>query len=96
MEILQLEYTAVALSAAQVVLGVLVLILAKFALRLFSPYSVDREMTSLDGPSAAMRPASTQIARGQRFRSALMLWLTKRTVRPSRRETSSIFPRHFF
>jgi uncharacterized membrane protein YjfL (UPF0719 family) len=51
MEFLQLEYAAVALAVGQVVLGVLVLILAKFALRLLSPYSADREMTSLDNPA---------------------------------------------
>jgi len=51
MEILQLEYAAVALAVGQIVLGVLVLILAKFALRLLSPYSPDREMTSLDNPA---------------------------------------------
>jgi len=51
MEFLQLEYAAVALAVGQVVLGVPVLILAKFALRLLSPYSADREMTSLDNPA---------------------------------------------
>jgi uncharacterized membrane protein YjfL (UPF0719 family) len=51
MEILQLEYAALALAVGQVVLGVLVLILAKFALRWLSPYAVDREMTSLDNPA---------------------------------------------
>ena len=42
MEFLQLEYAAVALAVGQIVLGVLVLILAKFALRVLSPYSQDR------------------------------------------------------
>jgi uncharacterized membrane protein YjfL (UPF0719 family) len=51
MEVLQLDYAAVALAVGQVVLGVLVLILAKFALRVLSPYSPDREMTSLDNPA---------------------------------------------
>jgi uncharacterized membrane protein YjfL (UPF0719 family) len=51
MEILQMEYPAVALAVGQIVLGILVLILAKFALRWLSPYSADREMTSLDNPA---------------------------------------------
>ena len=51
MEILHLDYPALALSVVQVVLGVVVFILAKFALGVLSPYSIDREMTSLDNPA---------------------------------------------
>ena len=51
MEILQLDYAALALSIVQVALGVVVLILAKLALGFLSPYSTDKEMTSNDNPA---------------------------------------------
>jgi uncharacterized membrane protein YjfL (UPF0719 family) len=51
MEMLHLDYVALALSIVQVLVGVAVLILAKFALRGLSPYSIDSEMTSLDNPA---------------------------------------------
>jgi uncharacterized membrane protein YjfL (UPF0719 family) len=51
MDILQLDYAAIALATVQVVLCVVVLILAKFALNALSPYRVDQEMTSLDNPA---------------------------------------------
>ena len=51
MEILQIEYAALALAVGQVALGVAVLIIAKLALSFLSPYSVDREMTTRDNPA---------------------------------------------
>src|SRR3974390_1828792 len=51
MDALQLNPVAIALSSAQVVLGLLVLILAKVALRFLSPYSTDQELTSRDNPA---------------------------------------------
>jgi uncharacterized membrane protein YjfL (UPF0719 family) len=51
MEILQLDYAALALSFGQIVLGVVVLILAKLTLGVLSPYSTDQEMTSRDNPA---------------------------------------------
>ncbi len=49
-------------------------------------------MTSSAAPSAPMLPDSIQIARPQSAETAVMLWLTKRTVRPAA-ATSSILPR---
>jgi uncharacterized membrane protein YjfL (UPF0719 family) len=57
MGILQLDYAALALSFGQVVLGVLVLILAKLALGVLSPYSTDQEMTSRDNPAFGLAVA---------------------------------------
>jgi uncharacterized membrane protein YjfL (UPF0719 family) len=57
MNILQLDYAALALSVVQVALGVAVLILAKLALGLLSPYSTDREMTSADNPAFGLAVA---------------------------------------
>ncbi len=51
MQFLSLDYAAVALSFGQLVLGVVVLILAKVAFGWFSPYSTDQEMTSRDNPA---------------------------------------------
>ncbi len=51
MQFLALDYAAVALSFGQLVLGVVVLILAKVALGWLSPYSTDQEMTSRDNPA---------------------------------------------
>src|ERR1022692_295660 len=57
MGILQLDYAALALSFGQVVLGVVVLILAKLALGVLSPYSTDQEMTSRDNPAFGLAVA---------------------------------------
>ena len=57
MEILQLDYAALALSFGQVVMGVVVLILAKLALGVLSPYSTDQEMTSRDNPAFGLAVA---------------------------------------
>ena len=51
MEILHLDYAALALAFVQVVLGIVVLVVAKLALSVLSPYSTDREMTSRDNPA---------------------------------------------
>src|SRR6202142_3777000 len=51
MQFVPLEYAALALSFGQLVLGVVVLILAKVALGWLSPYSTDQEMTSRDNPA---------------------------------------------
>jgi uncharacterized membrane protein YjfL (UPF0719 family) len=51
MPFLPLDYAALALSFGQLVLGVVVLILAKVALGWLSPYSTDQEMTSRDNPA---------------------------------------------
>ncbi|HLH43355.1 MAG TPA: DUF350 domain-containing protein [Bryobacteraceae bacterium] len=51
MDILHLDYAALALSVVQVVLGVVVLVLAKWALRALSPYATDQEMTTRDNPA---------------------------------------------
>jgi uncharacterized membrane protein YjfL (UPF0719 family) len=51
MDILQLDYAALALAFVQVVLGVVVLIVAKFALRALSPYATDQEMTTKHNPA---------------------------------------------
>jgi uncharacterized membrane protein YjfL (UPF0719 family) len=51
MAFLPLDYAALALSFGQLVLGVVVLILAKVALGWLSPYSTDQEMTSRDNPA---------------------------------------------
>ena len=57
MNILELDYAALALSVVQVALGVAVLILAKLALGVLSPYSTDREMTSADNPAFGLAVA---------------------------------------
>ncbi len=49
--LIPLDYAAVALSFGQLVLGIVVLILAKVALGWLSPYSTDQEMTSRDNPA---------------------------------------------
>ena len=51
MNFLQFDYAAVALAIVEVVLGVAVLILAKLALGILSPYATDDEMTSRDNPA---------------------------------------------
>jgi uncharacterized membrane protein YjfL (UPF0719 family) len=51
MDILHLDYAALALSIVQVVLGVVVLVIAKWALSALSPYATDREMTTRDNPA---------------------------------------------
>jgi uncharacterized membrane protein YjfL (UPF0719 family) len=51
MEIFPLNYPALALSLVQVMLGVAVLILAKLAAGVLSPYAMDRELTSRDNPA---------------------------------------------
>ena len=50
----QLDYTAVVLALAHVALGVIVLIFAKLIQQLFSPYSMDRELTTQDNPAAGL------------------------------------------
>jgi uncharacterized membrane protein YjfL (UPF0719 family) len=57
MPFLPLDYAAVALSFGQLVLGVVVLILAKVALGWLSPYSTDQEMTSRDNPAFGLAVA---------------------------------------
>ncbi len=52
-------------------------------------------MTDETGPSTATSPGLRQMPRVQRFCTADMLWLTKKTVRPAR-AISPILPRHFF
>jgi uncharacterized membrane protein YjfL (UPF0719 family) len=51
MEFFQLDYAALALALAQVVLGVAVLVLAKLALGVLSPYATNQEMTARDNPA---------------------------------------------
>ena len=51
METFSLNYPALALSLVQVMLGVAVLIFAKLAAGVLSPYSTDKELTSLDNPA---------------------------------------------
>jgi uncharacterized membrane protein YjfL (UPF0719 family) len=51
MNLLQLDYAALALSIVEVVLGVAVLIIAKLALSILSPYATDQEMTARDNPA---------------------------------------------
>ena len=51
MTFLQLDYAALALAIVEVVLGVAVLIVAKLALGLLSPYATDEEMTTRDNPA---------------------------------------------
>jgi uncharacterized membrane protein YjfL (UPF0719 family) len=51
MESISFDYAPMALSFVQVVLGIAVLILAKFALAVLSPYSTDQEMTARDNPA---------------------------------------------
>ena len=51
MDLLQLDYAALALAIVQVVCGVAVLILAKLALGVLSPYATDQEMTARDNPA---------------------------------------------
>lgn len=51
MDTLSFDYSAVALSFVHVVLGVVVLVIAKFALAFLSPYSADQEMTARDNPA---------------------------------------------
>ena len=53
-----------------------------------------RLTTSSTSPSSASRPFSNSTARVHSALIAVMLWLTKRTVRPLRL-TWPIFPRHF-
>jgi uncharacterized membrane protein YjfL (UPF0719 family) len=51
MSFLQLDYAAVALATVEVILGVAVLIVAKLALGILSPYATDQEMTARDNPA---------------------------------------------
>jgi uncharacterized membrane protein YjfL (UPF0719 family) len=51
MNLPQLDYAAFALAIVQVVLGVAVLIVAKLALGVLSPYATDQEMTARDNPA---------------------------------------------
>lgn len=46
-----MDYESFALPLAHVILGVVVLILAKYALQLLSPYALDQEMTTKDNPA---------------------------------------------
>lgn len=51
MDLTQLDYAPLALALTHVVLGVLVLVLAKFVKDWLSPYSLDQELTSRDNPA---------------------------------------------
>ena len=51
MDLLQLDYTALALGFVHVVLGVVVFVVAKLALGFLSPYSTDQETTTRDNPA---------------------------------------------
>jgi uncharacterized membrane protein YjfL (UPF0719 family) len=51
MNLFQLDYAAVALAIVEVILGVAVLIIAKLALGILSPYATDQEMTARDNPA---------------------------------------------
>jgi uncharacterized membrane protein YjfL (UPF0719 family) len=51
MDFLQSDYAPLALAFTHVVLGVLVLVLAKYVKDLLSPYSLDQELTSRDNPA---------------------------------------------
>jgi uncharacterized membrane protein YjfL (UPF0719 family) len=57
MDILHPDYAALALAILQVVLGVVVLIIAKLALRFLSPYATDQEMTTRDNPAFGLAVA---------------------------------------
>ncbi len=57
MDLSQFDYAPLALSFAHVALGVLMLIFAKLALRLLSPYAVDTEMTKSDNPAFGLAVA---------------------------------------
>jgi len=58
MTFLQLDYAALALSFVEVVLGVVVLIIAKLALGILSPYATDQEMTTKDNPAFGLAIAA--------------------------------------
>lgn len=51
MDFLQSDYAPLALGFTHVVLGVVVLVLAKYVKDLLSPYSLDQELTSRDNPA---------------------------------------------
>ena len=51
MTFLQLDYAAMALAIVEVILGVAILIVAKLALGILSPYATDQEMTERDNPA---------------------------------------------
>src|SRR5450759_1821518 len=51
MDFLQLDYAPLALGFAHVLLGVVVLVIAKLALGFLSPYSTDQETTTRDNPA---------------------------------------------
>src|SRR5215831_13300614 len=51
MENFQLNYAALAVALAHAGLGVVVLICAKLIQQIFSPYSMDRELTTQDNPA---------------------------------------------
>jgi uncharacterized membrane protein YjfL (UPF0719 family) len=53
----QLDYAPLALAFTHVVLGVLVLIVAKFVKDWLSPYSLDQELTSRDNPAFGLAVA---------------------------------------
>ncbi len=57
MDLVQLDYAPLAVSFTHVVLGVLVLILAKFIKDWLSPYSLDQELTSRDNPAFGLAVA---------------------------------------
>jgi uncharacterized membrane protein YjfL (UPF0719 family) len=58
MTFFQLDYAAVALAVVEVILGVAVLIVAKLALGILSPYSTDQEMTTKDNPAFGLAISS--------------------------------------
>jgi uncharacterized membrane protein YjfL (UPF0719 family) len=57
MDLSQFDYAPLALAFVHVVLGVLVLILAKFVKEWLSPYSLDQELTSRDNPAFGLAVA---------------------------------------
>jgi uncharacterized membrane protein YjfL (UPF0719 family) len=58
MTFLQFDYAALALAIVEVILGVAVLILAKLALGILSPYATDQEMTTRDNPAFGLAIAA--------------------------------------
>ncbi len=57
MNLEQWDYAPLALALTHVILGVLVLILAKYVKDWFSPYSLDQELTSRDNPAFGLTVA---------------------------------------
>src|SRR5438105_3900630 len=62
MDYLQLDYAPLALGFVHVLLGVVVLVIAKLALRFLSPYSTDQETTTRDNPAFGLALSGYYIA----------------------------------